>query len=129
LREDSEQLSALASAEMVEKLTSLLANLSETGERLISTLDETADRSVMRLREISDAVRLTGQETTATATRLADLQQSMGDAERNVTYQVERLKRQADRAQWMQTSVILLALVAGMLGGIGAALVILRWML
>ena len=128
LRGDSEQLNALASAEMVEKLATLLQSLSDTGERLIGTLDETADRSVKRLKEIADAVRQIGQETTAAATRLADLQQGMGDAERNLTYQVERLKRQADRAQWMQTSVIILALVAGMLGGIGAALVILRWM-
>lgn len=128
LRQDSEQLNALASAEMVEKLTTLLQSLTETGERLIGALDETADRSVRRLGEITDAVRQTGQETTAATTRLAELQQSMGDAERNVTYQVERLKRQADRAQWMQTSVILLALAAGVLGGIGAALVILRSM-
>ena len=38
LREDSEQLNALASAEMVEKLTTLLQNLSETGERLIGQI-------------------------------------------------------------------------------------------
>ena len=129
LKEDSEQLNALASAEMVEKLTTLLQNLSETGERLIETLDETAERSAQRLNEIAETVRQSSQQAGTAAARLADLQQSMGDAQRNVSYQVERLKRQADRAQWMQTSVILLALVAGMLGGIGATLVILRWML
>jgi hypothetical protein len=88
-------------------------------------MDETADRSVSRLREIDDSVRQSGQETTAAATRLADLRQSVNDAERNLTYQVERLKRQADRAQWMQTGVILLGLAAGILGGIAATLVML----
>ena len=38
------------------------------------------------------------------------------------------LARQADRAQWMQTGVILLALAAGILGGIAATLVTLRWL-
>ena len=128
LRQDSEQLSVLASAETVEKLTTLLQSLSETGERLAHTLDETADGSTRRLREIADSVRQIGQETTAAAARLADLQQSMNDAERNLTFQVERLKRQADRAQWIQTGVILLALTAGILGGIAGTLVTLRWM-
>jgi chromosome segregation ATPase len=127
LRQDSEQLSVLASAETVEKLTTLLQSLTETSERLVHALDETADRSVSRLREIADSVRQSGQETTAAATRLADLQQSVNDAERNLTYQVERLKRQADRAQWMQTGVVLLALAAGILGGIAATLVMLKW--
>ena len=127
LRQDGEQLSVLASAETVEKLTTLLRSLSETGERQVHALDETAARSVGRLKEIADSVRQSGEETTAAATRLADLQQSVNDAERNLTYLVERLKRQADRAQWMQTGVILLALAAGILGGMAAALVMLRW--
>jgi len=128
LKQDSEQLSVLASAETVEKLITLLQRLSETSDRLVHALDETADRSTRRLKEIADSVRQSGQETTAAATRLADLQQSMNDAERNLTYQVERLKRQADRAQWMQTGVILLALAAGILGGIAATLVTLSWL-
>jgi len=128
LKQDSEQLSVLASAETVEKLTTLLQRLSETSDRLVHALDETADRSTRRLKEIADSVRQSGQETTAAATQLAELQQSMNDAERNLTYQVERLKRQADRAQWMQTGVILLALAAGILGGIAATLVTLRWL-
>jgi chromosome segregation ATPase len=128
LKQDSEQLSVLASAETVEKMTTLLRSLSETGERLVHGLDEIADRSTKRLKEIADSVDQSGKEATAAATRLADLQRSMNEAERNVTYQVERLKRQADRAQWMQTSVILLALAAGILGGIAATLVMLRWM-
>jgi chromosome segregation ATPase len=127
LRQDGEQLSVLASAETVEKLTTLLRSLSETGERQVHALDETADRSVRRLREIADSVRRSGEETTAAATRLADLEQSVNDAERNLTYLVERLTRQADRAQWMQTGVIVLALAAGILGGIAATLVMLSW--
>ncbi len=128
LKQDSDQLSVLASAETVEKLTTLLQRLSETSDRLVHALDETADRSTRRLKEIADSVHQSGQETTAAATRLAELQQSMNDAERNLTYQVERLKRQADRAQWMQTGVILLALAAGILGGIAATLVTVSWM-
>ncbi|MGE3601163.1 MAG: hypothetical protein AB7N70_37105 [Dehalococcoidia bacterium] len=128
LKQDSEQLSVLASAETVEKMTTLLRSLSETGERLVHGLDEIADRSTRRLKEIADSVDQSGKEATAAATRLADLQRSMNEAERNVTYQVERLKRQADRAQWIQTSVILLALAAGILGGIAGTLVMLRLM-
>ncbi len=127
LKQDSEQLTVLASAEMAEKLIGLPQALSETGDRMIRALDETAERSARRLIEIADAARQTSQQTSAAVTRLAELQQSMGEAERNVTYQVERLKRQADRAQWMQTNVILLALAAGILGGIAAALVMLNW--
>lgn len=127
LKQDSEQLTVLATAEVVEKLTALPQSLSETGDRLARALDETAERSVRRLSEIAEAVRQGSHETTAAATRLAELQRSMGEAERNLTYQVERLKRQADRAQWMQTGVILLALAAGILGGIAATLVILNW--
>ncbi len=52
---------------------------------------------------------------------------SATEADRNLTYLLERLKRQADRAQWMQTGVISLALAAGILGGILSALVILTW--
>ena len=128
LKEDREQLTVLATTEVVEKLTALPQSLSETSERVTRALDETAVRSVRRLSEIADAVHQSSQETTAAATRLAELQRSMGEAERNLTYQVERLKRQADRAKWMQMGVILLALAAGILGGIAATLVILNWM-
>ena len=127
LKQDSEQLTVLATVEVVEKLTALPQSLSETGERVTRALDDTAERSVRRLSEIADAVYQSSQETTAAATRLGELQRSMGEAERNLTYQVERLKRQADRAKWMQIGVILLALAAGILGGIAATLVILNW--
>lgn len=128
LKQDSEQLTVLSTAELLGTLTVLPQKLSEAGEKIVRRLDETAERSAMRLSEIVDAARQSSHQTAAVATRLAELQQSMGETERNVTYQVERLKRQADRAQWMQTSVILLALAAGILGGIGASLVILTWM-
>ncbi len=127
LRQDSEQLTVLASAEMVERLTALPQSLSEMSDGMIRTLEETAERSGKRLGEIAESARLSSQQASATTARLADLQQSMAETERNLTYLVERLKRQADRAQWMQTSVILLALAAGILGGILSALLILTW--
>jgi hypothetical protein len=91
LKQDSEQLSVLASAETVEKLTTLLRSLSDTSEKLVRALDETADRSTKRLAEIVESVRRSAQEMAAAATRLADLQKSLNDAERNLTYQVERV--------------------------------------
>lgn len=128
LKQDSEQLTVLATDEVVEKLTALPQSLSETSEKVTRALDDTAERSVRRLSEIADAMRQGSQATTAAATRIAELQRSMAEAERNLTYQVERLKRQADRAKWMQMGVILLALAAGILGAIVATLVILNWM-
>ena len=127
LRQDSGQLTVLASAEMAERLTALPQSLSEIGDWMIRALEETSERTGKRLGEISESARLSSQQTSGATARLADLQQSMGEAERSLTYLVERLKRQADRAQWMQTSVILLALAAGILGGIASALAILTW--
>lgn len=127
LKQDSEQLTVLASAEMVERLTTLPQSLSEIGDGMIHALEETSEQNGKRLGEIAESARLSSQQASATTARLADLQQSMSEAERSLIYQVERLKRQADRAQWMQTSVILLALAAGILGGTLSALVILTW--
>jgi hypothetical protein len=67
------------------------------------------------------------QTTREALTKLGELQQNISEMERSVAYQVERLKRQADRVQWIHTGVILLALMAGLLGGIGAALAMLNW--
>ena len=127
LKQDSDQLTVLASAEMVERLTGLPQSLSEIGDGMIRALEEISEQNGKRLGEIAESARLSSQQASAATAGLADLQQSMGEAERSLTYQVERLKRQADRAQWMQTSVILLALAAGILGGIASALVILTW--
>ena len=127
LKQDSEQLTVLASAEMVERLIALPQSLIEIGDGMIRALEETSELTGKRLGEITESARLSSQQTSVATARLSDLQQSMGEVERSLTYQVERLKRQADRAQWMQTSVILLALAAGILGGIASALVILTW--
>jgi hypothetical protein len=127
LKQESEQTTVLLSPELLEKLSTLPQSVSDAGDRMIRGFDETAERSVKRLSEIAETARQSSQQAGTAATRLAELQQSMGEAERNLTYQVERLKRQADRAQWMQTSVILLALAAGILGGVAAALAILNW--
>jgi len=112
---------------MVEKLTTLLQSLTETGERLVHTLDETTDRSVRRLREIADSVHQSGRETTAAATRLAGLRESVNDAERNLTYQVERFEA-AGRSRAVDAEGRDPAGAGGwILGGIAAALVMLTW--
>lgn len=63
-----------------------------------------------------------------TSRMLADQQTSLNETERNIAHATEMLRRQADRTAWMQTGVILLALIAGTLGGMAAALIVLHWM-
>lgn len=63
-----------------------------------------------------------------TSQMLADQERMLNETERNVAHTTEMLRRQADRVTWMQTSVILLALIAGTLGGMAAALIVLHWM-
>ena len=57
-----------------------------------------------------------------TATTIAG---ELNETERNLAFTVERLRRHAERTARIQTGVILLALIAGMLGGLAAALLIL----
>jgi hypothetical protein len=57
-----------------------------------------------------------------TATTIAG---ELNETERNLAFTVEKLRRHAERTAWIQTGVILLALIAGMLGGVAAALLIL----
>jgi hypothetical protein len=127
LKRSTELPTALPSPELTDKLIGLPEKLGEAGEDVVQRLNETAERSALRLTEIVERADLSGQTMGESLTRLGELQQTMANIERNVAYQVERLKRQADRAQWIQTGVILLALVAGLLGGIGAALVMVNW--
>ena len=49
----------------------------------------------------------------------------LNETERNLAFTVEKLRRHAERTARIQTGVILLALIAGMLGGLAAALLIL----
>lgn len=65
--------------------------------------------------------------TARTSRMLTTQQQALTETERNLAHTTERLRRQADRVAWIQTGVILLALVAGMLGGTAAALLIAHW--
>jgi hypothetical protein len=127
LKRSTEPPTALPSPELTEKLIALPEKLGEAGDGVLQKVNETAERSALRLTEIVEQAEQGGQTTREALARLSELQQKMADTERNVAYQVELLKRQADRAQWMQTGVILLALVAGLLGGTGAALVLLNW--
>jgi hypothetical protein len=127
LKKSSDQTTAALSPELTEKLIALPEKLVEAGESVVLKMNETAERSALRLSEIVEAAGRSSRTTEAILPRLSELQEHMTETERNVAFQVERLKRQADRAQWMQTGVILLALVAGLLGGIGAALVMLNW--
>jgi energy-converting hydrogenase Eha subunit B len=57
-----------------------------------------------------------------TATTIA---REVNETERNLAFTVEKLRRHAERTAWIQTGVIVLALIAGMLGGLAAALLIL----
>lgn len=59
---------------------------------------------------------------------LADQERSLSETERNIAHTTEILRKQADRITRMQTGVILLALIAGTLGGTAAALIVLHWM-
>ena len=60
-----------------------------------------------------------------TATTIAG---ELNATERNLAFTVEKLRRLAERTARIQTGVILLALIAGTLGGLAAALLILASM-
>ncbi len=68
-------------------------SLSEVSDGMIRALEEPAQRSGKRLGEIAESARLSSQQASAATTHLAELQQSMAEVERNLTYLVERLKR------------------------------------
>jgi hypothetical protein len=117
-----------ANAAMLETLSSLPAALSETAAEIGRELERTAQATTRQLRETAAEVGRRSETQTSDATqRLSDLQRSLSETERNLAYTVERLRRENGRTGWMQTSVIVLALLAGILGGTAAALLILVW--
>lgn len=119
---------APASAEMPETPSSPQASLVETAHEIARELEQTAERMVRQLRETSEgAVHQSEAHVKSALGRLTELQRSLGEAEQNLAYTVERLRRENGRAGWMQTGVIVLALLAGTLGGTAAALLILVW--
>jgi hypothetical protein len=134
LRERLEQQSESPSpapttnAEMLETLSSLPAALNETATEIARELERTAQSTTMQLRETAAEIgRRSETQASDTTQRLSELQRSLSEAERNLAYTVERLRRENGRVGWMQTGVIVLALFAGILGGTTAALLILAW--
>jgi hypothetical protein len=115
-------------AEMLETLSSLPAALSETAMEIAQELERTAQATTRQLRETAAEIGRRSETQASDATqRLSDLQRSLSEAERNLAYTVERLQRANGRAGWMQMSMVVLALLAGTLGGTAAALLILVW--
>lgn len=118
----------LASAEMPETPSNPQASLARTAHEIARELEQTAERMVRQLRETSEeSARQSEAQVRSALGRLTELQRSLGEAEQNLAYTVERLRRENGRAGWMQTGVIVLALLAGTLGGTAAALLILAW--
>lgn len=114
--------------EIPERPASPQARLVETAHTIARELEQTAERMVRELRETGEeSARLSEAQVRSVLGRLTELQRSLGEAEQNLAYTVERLRRENGRAGWMQTGVIVLALLAGTLGGTAAALLILVW--
>lgn len=123
----SEQLLS-ESTETLERPASPQASLAETAQEIARELEQTAERMGRQLRETGEeSARQSEAQVRSALGRLTELQRSLGEAEQNLAYTVERLRRENGRAGWMQTGVIALALLAGTLGGTAAALLILAW--
>lgn len=117
------------SAETLERLSNLPERLRKSVETISRDLDETADRITWRFQQrATEALERSEHQAIEVTKRVTEQQRALDETERNLAYSVERLRRQTDRVGQMQTGVILLALTAGMLGGMAAALVILGWM-
>lgn len=118
----------LESAETPERPSSPQASLVETAHEIARELEQTAEWMVRELRETGEeSARQSEAQVRSALGRLTELQRNLGEAEQNLAYTVERLHRENGRARWMQTGVIVLALLAGTLGGTAAALLILVW--
>lgn len=89
-------------------------------------LDRATERTSLVLDETTVRLSTTLQNTVLRP--LIEQERALTGTERNLAHTTEILRRQADRLTWMQTSVILLALMAGILGGAAAALPIVHWM-
>jgi hypothetical protein len=114
------------SAEMLQTLSTLPAALSETATEITRELERTAQSTTRQLREtVAEIGRRSETQGSDATQRLSELQRSLSEAERNLAYTVERLRRENGRAGWMQTGVVVLALLAGMLGGTSSANMIL----
>jgi hypothetical protein len=113
-------------AEMLETPSSLPAALSDTATEIARELERTAQSTAKQLREtVAEIGRRSETQASDTTQRLSELQRSLREAERNLAYTVEKLRRENSHARWMQTGVVVLALLAGILGGTAAALLIL----
>ena len=119
----------VVNAEMLETLSRLHESLGETANEIARDLERTAEQTARQLRETAEeTARHSEAQASNAIRRMTELQQSLSEAEQNLAYTVERLRRENGRAGWMQTGVIVLALLAGTLGGTAAALLILAWL-
>lgn len=119
----------VVNAETLETLSRLHASLGETADKIARELERTAERMARQLRETAEEIAVHSEAQASDAMRrLTELQRSLGEAEQSLAYTVERLRRENGRTGWLQTGVIVLALLAGTLGGTAAALLILAWM-
>ena len=116
-------------AETVRRLSNLPERLTEAARTIERELEETAERAAWRLDQTARGAIDTSSRLASEANeRLTEQERTLAETERNLAYTVERLRRQAERLGRLETGVILLAMTAGMLGGMAAALVILSWM-
>lgn len=114
--------------ETLERLLNLPDRLSAAVDAASLTLEDTTGRTASRLQNtVPETVDGSARRMVRAARRLTKQQHALAETERSLAYTIERLQRQADRIGWMQTGVIVLALIAGMLGGMAAAFVILSW--
>lgn len=90
-----------------------------------SELQTLPPETLERLLNLPDRLKRAARRTT---NALGEQRQTLAETERRLAYTIDQLRRQADRIAWIQTGVIVLALIAGTLGGAAAALVILSWM-
>lgn len=112
--------------EMLERLLNLPDRMDETARRTSLALDEMFK---VTLRDtVTNGIDRNARRIVRATRRLTEQQHALTGTERSLVYAIERLRRQADRIALIQTGVILLALIAGMLGGTAAALVVLNWM-
>jgi hypothetical protein len=114
------------SPETLERLSNLPASLSETARTIADGFEETADRIAWKFQgTATDTIDRHERLASELGKLLLEQRRALEETERNLSFTVERLRRLVDRKGWIQTGVIVLALIAGMLGGAAAALLIL----
>ena len=116
-------------AETIQRLSKLPDRLTEAARTIARELEETAERAAWRLDQAANQAADTSKRMIhEDLARLTEQDRALTETERNLALTVERLRRQIDRISKVETGVILMAMLGGILGGVAAALVILSWM-